>query len=82
VCDDADWDGSKILGCAVGAGLCGFACGVPNIVCVLCLIAEGAACALDGVCGFVDSCGPSAGQQGTPIYKQVVDEYGGCGCTG
>jgi len=82
VCDDADWDVSKIIGCVAGAGVCIFTCAVPNGVCVLCLIAEGATCALDGLCGFVDSCGPSEGQQGTPIKRSVVDYYGGCECTG
>jgi hypothetical protein len=82
VCDDADWDVSKIISCAAGAGACGLMCSIPNLACVLCLIAEVGGCGLDGVCGFVESCGPSEGQQGTPITKQVVDDYGGCECTG
>lgn len=67
-----DWDVSEIIACAAGAGLCYYVCQVPPWqVCALCLVVEGAHCALDGICVFVEDCIP--GDTIQEIEQDVVD---------
>ena len=85
---DEDWDGSKLTACSAGAGVCIVSCGSGQwVVCVLCLIAEGATCGDEGfdVCSFVDDCQPSDDPDDFYLEDITVVDFSqdlGASCTG
>jgi hypothetical protein len=68
-----DWNGDKLIVCAIATGLCISPC-VMQLwpTCVACLGVTLYGCAEGGLCSFVDACIPDP-DSAFPIEKEVVD---------